>query len=159
MKIKVLSWNVRGLNEISGRTTVESLIQKWKADIVCLQETKIEDWSISWIRQIWGNNWVEWVELQSPGRSGGIIVMWDKRQWSIREVQRGCYTISCMLESTQEEFRWCFTGVYGPHSNIERELLWHELAAIRGLWDEQWVIGGDLNVCRFESERFNCTRR
>ncbi|WMV40264.1 hypothetical protein MTR67_033649 [Solanum verrucosum] len=33
------------------------------------------------------------------------------------------------------------------------------LAAIRGLWSDLWVIGGDFNVCRFEEEKLNCTRR
>lgn len=144
MKIKILSWNVRGLNEADKRSTIKSMIYKWRADIVCLQETKIEDGSSQRIRQVWGNRWVEWAAMNSIGRSGGIIVLWDKRQWSNRGIQQGCYTISCMLESTQEDFRWCFTGVYGPHTNPEREDLWHELAAIRGLWDEQWVTGGTL---------------
>lgn len=74
-------------------------------------------------------------------------------------MQQGSFTLSCMLESSLEEFRWCFTGVYGPHSNPEREDLWLEFAAIRGIWNEQWVIGGDFNVCRFQSERYNCIRR
>lgn len=47
--------------------------------------------------------------------------------------------------------------MYGPHSNIERMEFWQELGAVRGLWGEQWVIGGNFNVCRFENERFNCT--
>lgn len=47
-----------------------------------------------------------------------------------------------MLEITQDEFRWCFIGVYGPHTNPKREELWYELAAIRGIWNEKWVIGG-----------------
>lgn len=64
-----------------------------------------------------------------------------------------------MFENVLEEFRWCYTGVYGPHTNPDREVLWLELAALRGIWDEQWVIGGDFNVCRFESERYNCIRR
>ncbi|WMV33011.1 hypothetical protein MTR67_026396 [Solanum verrucosum] len=72
MRIKILSWNVRGLNDSRKRSTIKSLLMKWKADIVCLQETKIEDW---------------------------------------------------------------------------------------GTWDGQWVLGGDLNVCRFDYEKFNCHRR
>nr|XP_009610448.1 uncharacterized protein LOC104104150 [Nicotiana tomentosiformis]XP_016449348.1 PREDICTED: uncharacterized protein LOC107774363 [Nicotiana tabacum] len=50
-------------------------------------------------------------------------------------------------------------GVYGPHTNPERKEFWHELAAIGGLWSDQWVIGGDFNACRYESERLNCSRR
>lgn len=60
-------------------------------------------------------------------------------------MQQGSYAISCMLESVQEDFRWCFTGVYGLHTNSEREKLWDELAVIRGLWSDQWGIRGDFS--------------
>ena len=42
MNLKFVSWNVRGLNEQDKRLQVRNLIRKWKADIVCLQETKLE---------------------------------------------------------------------------------------------------------------------
>lgn len=56
----------------------------------------------------------------------------DERQWPNRGIKQGSYTISCMLKSTQGDFRWCFTEVYRPHTNPEREYLWREFAAIRG---------------------------
>ena len=31
--------------------------------------------------------------------------------------------------------RFCFSGVYGPHSTPERCDLWDELAAVGGIWD------------------------
>ncbi|CAN4081144.1 unnamed protein product [Withania somnifera] len=34
-----------------------------------------------------------------------------------------------------------------------------KLASIRGQWSDLWVIGSDFNVCRFEGEKLNCTRR
>lgn len=43
MKFKLVSWNVRGLNNIEKRETVKSLIFKWRADIIRLQETKLEE--------------------------------------------------------------------------------------------------------------------
>ena len=36
MTLKLLSWNVRGLNEIDKRLQVRNLLRSWKADIVCL---------------------------------------------------------------------------------------------------------------------------
>lgn len=98
------------------------------------------------------------MELKEADARGGIIVIWDKWKWVKMVTLLGCYSISCMLQSTLE-FRWCFTGIYGPHTNPEREEMWDELAGIRGLWEHQWVIGGDFNVCKFESERLNCKRR
>ncbi|XP_070020674.1 uncharacterized protein [Nicotiana sylvestris] len=159
MKVKVLNWNIRGLNDKNKRSIVGSLVREWRADIVCLQQTKMEDIPASMLYQIWGNRWVEWAELKASGTRGGIVVMWDRRLWKCNDSHQGSFSITCFLDSLQEDFRWAFTCVYGPHTNAERKELWHELGAVRGIWTEQWVVGGDFNVCRFENERLNCIRR
>jgi exonuclease III len=41
MNPKVLTWNVRRLNERDKRLRVSNLLRDWKVDIVCLQETKL----------------------------------------------------------------------------------------------------------------------
>ena len=41
MKIKMISWNVRGLNDPRKCLVVKNLLQEWKCDVVCLQEMKI----------------------------------------------------------------------------------------------------------------------
>lgn len=41
MKIKILSWNVRGLNGVSKRALVRNLLLQWGADIHVLVETKL----------------------------------------------------------------------------------------------------------------------
>ena len=50
---------------------------------------------------------------------------------------------------------WIFTGVYGPFSKEDREILWEELGAIRGIWDYPWCLGGDFNVTLSQWERSN----
>jgi hypothetical protein len=42
MKLKILSWNVRGINELDKRLRIKGLIRDWKVDLVCLMETKME---------------------------------------------------------------------------------------------------------------------
>jgi exonuclease III len=54
MKSKILSWNVRGLNEMNKRLRVRNLLKEWKADIVCLQETKLEVVSRGVVRSLCG---------------------------------------------------------------------------------------------------------
>lgn len=39
---KILIWNARGLNQTDCRNSVRDVILSTNADIVCLQETKIE---------------------------------------------------------------------------------------------------------------------
>jgi exonuclease III len=42
MRPRILSWNVRGLNERDKRCRAGNLHREWKADIAFLQETKLE---------------------------------------------------------------------------------------------------------------------
>ena len=43
MKIKIISWNIRGANDKDKRKVIKALIRSQRADLVCLQETKIQD--------------------------------------------------------------------------------------------------------------------
>ena len=41
MNLKILSWNVRSLNDRRKRSMVKNLLRGWKCDVICLQETKL----------------------------------------------------------------------------------------------------------------------
>ena len=58
MSLKIISWNVRGLNDGSKRLMVRHLLKQWKADLVCLQETKLQSLSRSVVRSLWGGHHV-----------------------------------------------------------------------------------------------------
>ena len=53
MNLKILSWNIRGLNEKEKQLKVCNFLHSWKADIVCLQETKLEWVTRELVRSIW----------------------------------------------------------------------------------------------------------
>ena len=42
MKLRLLSWNVRGANESSKRRVIKAVIRSLRVDLFCLQETKIQ---------------------------------------------------------------------------------------------------------------------
>ena len=49
IKIKMILWNVRGLNDPRKCFVVKNLLREWKCDVVCLQEMKIcpyVDWDV-----------------------------------------------------------------------------------------------------------------
>ena len=60
MKPKMLSWYVRGLNEKDKRMRIRGLIRNWKADIVCLQETKLKYVNRSVVRSLCGCKHLDW---------------------------------------------------------------------------------------------------
>ena len=41
MTLKIMSWNVRGVNNQDKRKVLKAFIRSKKVDIVCLQETKV----------------------------------------------------------------------------------------------------------------------
>ena len=79
MKPKILSWNVRGLNDRNKRLRIKSLLRMWKGDVVCFQETKLQFIDRRIVRSLWGCSKVGWAYLASLGASGGVLLMWDKR--------------------------------------------------------------------------------
>ncbi|KAG6634121.1 hypothetical protein CIPAW_12G097200 [Carya illinoinensis] len=153
MKPKILSWNVRGLNSPNKRLRVKNLIRDWKADIICLQETKLKHVDRSIIRSLWSCVYAGWASLPSKGASGGIIVMWDKRVIELVEESIGEFVVACSFKSLEDGFGWGFAGIYGPNNDNHRKLLWDEIAGLCSWWEGPWCIGGDFNTTRFSSER------
>ncbi|KAG6629833.1 hypothetical protein CIPAW_14G112600 [Carya illinoinensis] len=152
MKPKIVSWNVRGLNEINKRLRIRNLLREWKADIVCLQETKLKMISRRIVRSLWSGVHVGWVFQASNGASGGILLMWDRRVVEMTEEFVGQYVVACSFTFVVDNFKWAFASVYGPNLDTNRRLLWEELAGIQTWWELPWCIGGDFNIVRFPSE-------
>ncbi|RVX18648.1 hypothetical protein CK203_006606 [Vitis vinifera] len=97
----------------------------------------------------------EILRLESPkcGRGcGWHIDMLDKRVLEILDWEEGQFSLSCRFKITENGAIWVFTGVYGPFTKVEREGMWEELGAIRGLWGDPWCLGGD-NITLFQHER------
>ena len=67
-------------------------------------------------------------------------------------VEVGMFSVPCWFGNVKGNFCWFFSGVYGPTQRVEREGLWEELGALRGLWDEPWCVAGDFNTTRFPVE-------
>ncbi|KAH0658710.1 hypothetical protein KY289_027458 [Solanum tuberosum] len=127
MKFKLVSWNVRGLNNKEKRNTVKSLISEWRADIICLQETKLAGNIIEITNQILGGRWIRHACLEASGTRGRIILI---------------------FESQTQNYNCHITGVYAPNDYMERRLVWEELGSVRGLFEGPWALCGDFNVSR-----------
>jgi len=153
MTPKILMWNIRGLNAIEKRLKIRGLLRDWKADIVCLVETKMTVISREVVRSLWGCYHVDWCYLGANGALGGILLMLDRRVVEKVEECVGRSTVACSLRNSGDNVVWAFVGVYGPNDDRDRRDLWVELAGLMSLWELPWCIGGDFNVVRFPSER------
>ena len=153
MTLKIVSWNVRGVNNSSKRKIIKALLRSQRLDIFCLQETKMCSMSSGTVRSLGSGISLDLEALNAKGSIGGMLVVWDKRSLVLLDKEVGPHSISCRFKTTVDGFIWVFTGVYGPLSSGERNLLWDELGAIRCLWEDPWCVRGDFNTIRFERNR------
>ncbi|RVX13136.1 putative mitochondrial protein [Vitis vinifera] len=153
MKLRLLSWNVHGANNSSKRKVIKAMIRNQRVDLFCIQETKIQSMSKDVVRILGSGRFLDWGAMGAHGSAGGILICWDKRTLEVLEMEVGQFSISCRLRNVEDGL--VFTGVYMSFSKEEREVLWEELGAIRGIWDDLWCLGGDFNVTLSLRERSN----
>ena len=153
MKVKLFSWNVRGANNPNKRNVIRNFIRSQRVDLVCLQETKIQELTPAVVRSLGVGRLFEWKAVEAEGSAGGILVFWDIRKLELVETEIGDFSVTCMFKNVGDGLMWAFTGVYGPVKRSKRELFWEELGALRGLWEGPWCIGGDFNMVLSPDDR------
>ncbi|RVW27502.1 Transposon TX1 uncharacterized 149 kDa protein [Vitis vinifera] len=96
------------------------------------------------VRSLGSGRFLDWRALDADGAAGGLLICWDKRSLEIVDWEEGQYSLSCRFKNVEDGAVWVFTGVYGPFTKEERECLWEELGAVRGIWDESWASRSPL---------------
>ena len=144
MRIKILCWNVRGINDCAKRKLIKGVVRNQKPDLVCLLETKVKDVSLQLVKSVGVGRFLNWASVDARGAAGGLLLFWDNRVLEKLEIESGGYSISVRFRNCADGFSWIFSGVYGPVIGSEKEDFWEELGAIRGLWEDPWCIGGGL---------------
>ena len=110
MKIKMILWNVKGLNDSRKRLVVKNFLWEWKCDVVCLQETKIASMNRQLIHSLWSCPYVDWAVLEADRTAGGILLMWDKRVLEKVEVMVGTFSVLVKWHGVGGGFIWACLG-------------------------------------------------
>ena len=123
MKLRLLSWNVRGANDSSKRKVIKIVIRSQRVDLFRLQETKIQAMSEGLVRSLGTGRFLDWGALDAYGSAGGLLICWDKRTLEVLEMEVGNFSITCRLRNVEDGLVWIFTGVYGPFSREDRDCM------------------------------------
>lgn len=110
--LKLLVWNVHGLNTPMRRNAISQVIAAVRHSIVCFQESKMEIVTREIIRHCMGKK-LENFYLHAVGTRGGIVLAWDATVVTLSNPHRSENTLTTLvkpLDGTQ----WWITGVYGP---------------------------------------------
>ena len=89
MKLRILSWNVRGANDGAKRKVLKTFIKMQRVDVVCLQETKLKEVSNRMIKSLGVGRFLKWVAIKAKGASGGILIFWDTQVIQLLEKEEG----------------------------------------------------------------------
>ena len=104
MTLKIVSWNVRGVNDSSKRNIIKDLLRSKRLDLFCLQETKMCSMSFGTVRSLGSGIFLDWEALNARGSAGGVLVVWDKRSLVLLDKEVGPHSISCRFKNTIDGF-------------------------------------------------------
>ncbi|KAH7684024.1 RNA-directed DNA polymerase protein [Dioscorea alata] len=144
--MKILSWNVRGLGRSSKCHFVKEFILSSHADILCLQESKLQEIHISTWKSIGGSRLNTFDFILAIGSAGGIILAWDSSQVVGTLLHKRSFSITLEFTNQSDNTIWACTGVYGPSSRPLKDDFRNELRTIGNLHSLPWVICGDFNL-------------
>ncbi|GKU89920.1 hypothetical protein SLEP1_g3989 [Rubroshorea leprosula] len=151
--MKIISFNVRGLGGIVKRKEVGKLIREERPDFLFLQETKLERIDVGICKLLWNSDEFEWVAKASFGASGGLLCLWDRRNFVKREEFTGDGYVGISGVWGVNKQQCSLINVYGPNDRQKRVKLWEELR--KRVIDKEgwWLIAGDFNAVRGPEER------
>ena len=118
MKLKMISWNVRGLNDSQKRLVIRNLLREWKCDIICLQETKLDGMDSQMVCSLWSCLYVDWAVLDADQMARGVLIMWDRRVLETLEVLMGSFLMSVQWKGVEDGFIWACSGCVAQMTTI-----------------------------------------
>ena len=131
MKVKILSWNVQVVNDPGRRKITRNFIRYQRMDLVCLQETKIQEMIVAVAHSLGVGRRYDWKALNAEGSAGGVLLFWDKKTMELVDSEIGLFSISCQFKMVEGGFLWMFSRVYGPVERNLKETFWEEMGSIR----------------------------
>ncbi|OVA19313.1 hypothetical protein BVC80_521g126 [Macleaya cordata] len=130
MELKIISWNIRGLNSFDKINVIKDIVKKERVSVIAIQETKMSKVSDWFIKSFWGSDSYDWLHIPSNDRSGGIILVWDDSVLKMERELVGEHSISIEVSSVTDNFKWLFSTAYAPNSPADKLNFLEELELI-----------------------------
>ena len=77
MKLRILSWNVRGLHDPDKGKVIKSVARKLKPYLACFQETKMREMSDKFVRSLGTGRRPKWVLFIDEFEPGDPPICWE----------------------------------------------------------------------------------
>jgi exonuclease III len=153
--LKIVIWNVRGLNARARRIAIRSLLAITDASIICLKETKMELLYSSIVLETLASEFDDFTYLPAVDTRGGILLAWRSRMVTVTDPEFTTNTITAKVRTQSSAGPWWITVVYGPQEDAEKIAFLQELRDIRRDCEGPWMICGDFNLIYQDEDKNN----
>eukprot|EP00253_Pinus_taeda_P009145 PITA_09145 len=151
--MKLISWNMRGLNSPSKHRMLKIMIQLEKPSVVFLQETKSTNVILEKImRKAWPGS--RSTSVDGLGASGGLAIAWNLQSITLQDFHASRNFIQASFHILGIEIHGLLTNTYFPQD------LHHKLEVLEALTSLNvnrhhllWISGGDFNIITSLTEK------
>ncbi|XP_071694772.1 uncharacterized protein [Rutidosis leptorrhynchoides] len=134
---------------------VKNLCCNDRPDIAVFQETKCNIVEDRWVQSLWGSDAFGFVQKESVGNSGGMLIIWDSSRFKVNNAVGNSFFMAISGTWVGSGNGSMIVNVYGPHNDRDKKELWASLDNLLSGNDLPCVICGDFNEVRFSSDRLN----
>ncbi|GKV05101.1 hypothetical protein SLEP1_g17145 [Rubroshorea leprosula] len=144
----------KGMGDSKKRRGLRDLIRREGADIVFIQESKMEVCDDRKCKYVWGGDNCRWVMKAAHGKSGGILCLWNSNLFELSKDLVGSGFCGMYGFWGVDKLPCYFLNVYAPCDSLGKQLLWKEILDLTEVSDGgNWCIGGDFNAIRSREEK------
>lgn len=149
----ILNWNVRGMNSEDKWLALHQKIEESSSTIICLQETKREQFDMAYIKIFCPNRISKFEYLPSIAASGGILIAWNGTLLEGEVMFQNRFSLSIQFTCKLSNQNWILTNFYGPGDHRDKAEFIEWFSNIHMPRDIEWIIMGDFNFIRDPFDR------
>jgi exonuclease III len=153
--MRVLIWNIRGFGQRGRQTKLRDYLRINKVNILFLQETIRQDFSLGELDSLEVGDKFFWLWLPANGHSGGLLVGFRDSIFEIGLVSKGEFLLTAQVCMKATRFIFEFVGVYGTadHGHSLAFLLELESTIARSAFTV--FVAGDFNLIHGRADKNN----
>jgi len=123
--MNLMTLNIRGLGEKHKQDWVSKLRLEQNLSFMAIQETHLEDdINLDFVIKCWGTRNCDFDFVNSTGRSGGIISVWDTAVFSVSKSIKSRSFLILIGKWINISGVTAIVNVYGPQSRGDKKRLW-----------------------------------
>lgn len=144
--MKILSWNIRGLNNPHKHDLLANMVRDNQSDIILIQETKMSAKKVFKIKNMFFKDCGCQV-VDSDGASSGVETFWNPKMVVRTKLFSFENHVASSFLCFRENFSWVLSNIYAPNSKSVCKHFWDRLNSFKAQFHfPNWLVMGDFNT-------------